>query len=119
LSTLEFPVQSTGLKALGSNCAFGDLDVDEVPLHQRRRVDLLDDRDVTLTTLWSRTFPPHSLVKCDAKVNIRCNHRFVAVSRRLGRDIGAESVLVTASQPCFAANARAAEALDGKNLRHQ
>jgi hypothetical protein len=78
---LEYPVQVTFLKALSSSCAFGDLDVGDLPLHQRRRAYLLDESDLTSMTLWLRTFPPHSLVRYDAKLNVSCNHRFVAVSQ--------------------------------------
>jgi hypothetical protein len=57
--------------------------------------------------------------QCDAKVNVSYDHRLVAVARSLERDIGAELVLVTASQPCFVVNVRTAEAFDGEKLRDQ
>jgi hypothetical protein len=51
------------------------------------------------------------------KINVSCDPPFLAVARSLERDIGAEDVLVPASQPCVPVNVRAAEVLDGEKLR--
>jgi hypothetical protein len=51
-------------KSVEQQLRLEDLEIDELPLSQRRQVDLTDDPEVTSTTLWLRMFPPHSLVRC-------------------------------------------------------